>query len=169
MQHSYIGRARFWLLLLVVLSLSACGFKLRGPVNFPFASIYVKVADGSALGGELRRQIRANGTTIISRNEDEAEVVLESLGERREKQILSLNSQGLVREYNLIYGFRFRVRSPQGKEYLAPVNIELKRTITFNESVVLAKEAEEALLYRDMQTDLIQQIMRRLAVLKVEE
>ena len=162
-------RLRWLLTAMLLLSLTACGFALRGPVNFPFKSIYVKISDGSPLGGELRRQIRSNGTTAIASSEEDAEVVLESLGERRDKQILSLNSQGRVREYNLIYALRFRVRSPAGKEYLEPVNIELKRTITFNESVVLAKEAEEALLYRDMQNDLVQQIMRRLAVVKLDD
>ena len=38
--------------------------------------------------------------------------------------------------------------------------------MAFNETQVLAKESEEALLYRDMQADLVQQIMRRLAAIK---
>ncbi|MFN0162016.1 MAG: LPS assembly lipoprotein LptE, partial [Burkholderiales bacterium] len=33
----------------------------------------------------------------------------------------------------------------------------------FNDTQVLAKESEEALLYRDMQTDMVQQVLRRLA------
>ncbi len=74
-----------------------------------------------------------------------------------------------MREYNLIYNFRFRVRNNVGKEYLEPVDLQLKRNISFNESQVLAKEAEEVLLYRDMQSDLVQQIMRRLAVVKMDD
>ena len=35
--------------------------------------------------------------------------------------------------------------------------------LTFNDSAVLSKESEEGLLYRDMQSDMVQQIMRRLA------
>jgi hypothetical protein len=38
--------------------------------------------------------------------------------------------------------------------------------MAFDETQVLAKESEEALLYRDMQADLVQQIMRRLAAVK---
>ena len=149
--------------------LSACGFALRGPVALPFHSIYIGLPDSSPLGGELRRQIRANGQTQIVAEAKDAEVMLEVLGETRDKQILSLNSQGRVREYNLNYNFRFRVRNAVGKEFLAPVDIALKRSITFNEAQVLAKEAEEALLYRDMQSDLVQQIMRRLAVVKLDD
>ena len=151
-----------------LLSLSGCGFALRGPVNFPFASIYVGFPDNSSLGGELKRNIRANGKTQIAADQSLAEVVLEVVGETREKTILSLNSQGRVREYNLTYNLRFRVKDKTGKEVLEPTTISLKRNISFNETQVLAKEAEEALLYRDMQSDLVQQIMRRLAVVKMD-
>lgn len=153
---------------LSLLILSGCGFALRGPVTFPFASIYVGFPDSSSLGGELKRNIRANGKTLVSTDAGNSEVVLEVLGETREKTILSLNSQGRVREYNLAYTLRFRVRDKAGKEMLAPTVISLKRNISFNETQVLAKEAEEGLLYRDMQSDLVQQIMRRLAVLKMD-
>ena len=154
--------------ILSLLILSGCGFALRGPVTFPFASIYVGFPDSSPLGGELKRNIRANGKTLIAADAGAAEVTLEVLGEAREKIILSLNSQGRVREYNLLYSLRFRVKDKTGKEVLAPTSINLKRNISFNETQVLAKEAEEVLLYRDMQSDLVQQIMRRLAVLKMD-
>jgi LPS-assembly lipoprotein len=71
-----------------------------------------------------------------------------------------------VREYTLFYKFRFKVRDNNGKPLLEPTEIVLKRDISFNESAVLAKESEEALLYRDMQSDLVQQILRRLSALK---
>ncbi len=168
-----LQKKRYWkscanlmVMLSCALILSACGFALRGPVALPFKSIYVGLPESSALGGELRRQIRANGQTQISSDMQAAEVVLEVLAETREKQILSLNAQGRVREYNLLYGFRFRLRDQKGQELMAPVDLQLKRNITYNETQALAKEAEEGLLYRDMQNDLVQQIMRRLAVLR---
>ena len=168
--RSVFSRQLTWLLAVAMLvSLSACGFALRGPVSFPFKSIYIGLSDSSSLGGELKRQIRANGQTQITAEAKDAEVILDVLSETREKQILSLNSQGRVREYNLLYNFRFRLRNAVGKEYLEPVTVQLKRTITFNEAQVLAKESEEALLYRDMQSDLVQQIMRRLSVVKMDQ
>lgn len=168
--RSVFSRQLTWLLAVAMLvSLSACGFALRGPVSFPFKSIYIGLSDSSSLGGELKRQIRANGQTQITAEAKDAEVILDVLSETREKQILSLNSQGRVREYNLLYNFRFRLRNAVGKEYLEPVTVQLKRTITFNEAQVLAKESEEALLYRDMQSDLVQQIIRRLSVVKMDQ
>jgi LPS-assembly lipoprotein len=148
--------------------LSACGFALRGPVDFSFSTIYVGLPDSSPLAGDLKRNLRANGKTTIASDAQHADVILDVLGETREKVILSLNNQGRVREYNLLYSFRFRVRDKDGKEILEPVTIQLKRNLTFNEAQALAKESEEALLYRDMQSDLVQQVLRRLARLKVE-
>ena len=154
--------------LVVLTSLSACGFALRGAVSFPFQSIYVGLPDNSALGGELKRHLRANGKTEVSNEATQADVVLDVLGETREKAILSLNSQGRVREFNLIYNLKFKVRDKAGREVLAPTTISLKRNLSFKENEVLAKEAEEALLYRDMQSEIVQQIMRRLAVIRMD-
>jgi len=167
MRRSLSQSVQFVSAVALVLMLSACGFAMRGAVSFPFKSIYLGFSSASPLGGELKRNIRANGQTVIASSSDDAEVTLDVLAENREKVILSLNSQGRVREYNLLYTFRFRVRDKAGKEFLEPTTITLKRNISFNETQVLAKEAEEAVLYRDMQTDLVQQIMRRLAVLNM--
>lgn len=154
--------------LVLLTSLSACGFALRGAVVFPFQSICVGLPESSALGGELKRNLRANGKTEVTTQATNAEVVLDVLGETRDKVILSLNSQGRVREFNLIYNLKFRLRDKAGREVLEPTTISLKRNLSFKENEVLAKEAEEALLYRDMQSELVQQIMRRLAVVKMD-
>jgi len=151
-----------------LLALSACGFKLRGSdgsVLLPFKTIKLGFADTSPLGAELRRYIRAYGTTVTT-DSTLADATLDVLSETREKVILSLNSAGRVREYSLFYKFRFKVRDNNDQPLLEPTEIVLKRDISFNESAVLAKESEEALLYRDMQSDLVQQILRRLSALK---
>lgn len=147
--------------------LGGCGFHLRGSseTTLPFKTIYLGFPDNSPLGTQLRRYIEGGGTTVV-KTPQEAEAIFDVLSEGRDKMILSLNSQGRVREYSLYYRFSFRVRDNGGKIFLAPTQIVLKRDISFNESQVLSKESEEASLYRDMQTDLVQQILRRLAVIK---
>ena len=67
-----------------------------------------------------------------------------------------------MREYQLRYRVGFRVHDAKGRDYLPPSEIQLTRDISFNDTQVLAKESEEALLYRDMQSDMVQQILRRL-------
>lgn len=148
--------------------LTACGFRLRGAeqTRLPFKTIYLAFPDNSPLGVELRRYIRASGGTEIITDRKAAEAVLEPLDEKREESVLSLNSQGRIRELSLFYRFSFRVLDASGKQLVEPTNILIKRDMSFNEAAVLAKEGEKAMLYRDMQSDLVQQILRRLAALQ---
>jgi LPS-assembly lipoprotein len=88
------------------------------------------------------------------------------LAETRGKSILSLNSLGRVREYLLSYTLSYTVRDAKGAELLPPPRSRCAGTWPSTRTQVLAKESEEALLYRDMQADLVQQIMRRLAAAK---
>jgi LPS-assembly lipoprotein len=166
---------RRWAALLALsLSLTACGFHLRGEgghYTLPFPSLYVGLPESSPLAIDLKRNIRANGGTTVVANARDADGVIEVLSDpekTRGKSILSLNSNGRVREYLLAYTIVFRVRDRQGKELLPSTTIALNRPITFNETQLLAKEREEALLYKDMQTDLVQQMMRRIAAIKPE-
>lgn len=150
--------------LAVALALGACGFQLRGTQSFPFESIYVPT--GSPLGTELARNIAAGSTAkLVTTSPVDAQATLQLLGELQEKIILSLNTQGRVREYQLRYRVLYRVWDGKGTDFIPPSQIVLTRDITFNDQV-LAKENEEALLYREMRRDMVQQIMRRLAAAK---
>ncbi|HEY8906509.1 MAG TPA: LPS assembly lipoprotein LptE [Rhodoferax sp.] len=147
--------------------LAGCGFKLRGSQNFAFTSIAIQPSPGGAVVQELRRSF---GGTVQVLGDDvqltQAQVVLKILGEQREKIVVGVNASGQVREFQLRLRVRFRLDTPQGKELIAENEILQQRDISYNESAALAKETEEALLYRDMQSDIAQQIQRRLAALK---
>lgn len=151
------------------LALAACGFQLRQAPTFVFKSVFIGAAESSPLGNELKRSIAANGAVQViadARRLDTAEVVLDVLAENREKVVVGVNASGQVREFQLRLRFKFKLRTLGGKELIPETELLQQRDISFNESVVLAKEAEEALLYRDMQTDIVQQLMRRLAAVK---
>ena len=92
--------------------------------------------------------------------------MLQFTEETREKDILSLTGTGRVREFQLRYRVGFRVHDGKGGDFVPPSTIQLTRDITFNDAEILAKEAEEQLLFRDMQADMVQQILRRLAAAK---
>jgi len=157
------------LALSTALVLSACGFQLRGSngrSTLPFKTIYIGAAETSPLSIELRRYIRASGDTTVVTDLKQADAIIEVLNENRERATLTLNTQGRIREYSLYYRVKFRVKDSKDKELLAPTEILLKRDISFNESQVIAKEKEEEMLYRDMQSDVVQQILRRLSALK---
>ncbi|GGX99150.1 hypothetical protein GJV26_15835 [Massilia dura] len=154
------------------MSLSACGFHLRGSggnYTLPFASMYVGLPESSPLAIDLKRNIRVNGSTTVASDAQSADAVIEVITDpekTRSKSILSLNSAGRVSEYLLAYNIVFRVKDKAGRELLGPTQISLTRPITFSETQLLAKEQEEAQLYRDMQKDLVQQMMRRMAAIK---
>ena len=151
--------------LALALSLFAagCGFQLRGTADLPFDKLYMPPANSPGIALDLRRNIQSGTHTQVVDDAKTADAVLEFAQELREKVILSLASTGRVSEYQLRYRVAFRVHDGKGGDYVPQSLIQLTRDVTFNDSEILAKEAEEQLLFRDMQSDMVQQIMRRLA------
>ncbi len=96
-----------------------------------------------------------------------AEATLHILSEVREKVILSLSTGGRVSEFRLIYRVSYRLLDNKSADRIPPGTIVLQHSISFNDSAVLSKESEEALLYRDMQTDAVHQLVRRLQAAKL--
>ncbi|MEK6243222.1 MAG: LPS assembly lipoprotein LptE [Pseudomonadota bacterium] len=142
--------------------LAACGFQLRGTAALPFETLYMPNTTGG-IALDLKRSIQAGTRTTVVDDPKKAAAVLEFVEEVREKHILSLAATGRVREFQLRYRVGFRVHDGKGGEFLPVSTVQLTREVSFNDSVVLAKETEEQLLYRDMQFDMVQQIMRRIA------
>jgi len=153
----------------LALLLAGCGFELRKPPSFAFQSIYLAVPPMSQLGLELQRALAAyGGVSLVTdqRQVERADLVFDLLQELREKVVLGRTSTGAVREYQLRIRLRFKVRNRQGIERIPDTELVQQRDISYSESFALAKEAEEDLLYRNMQSDLVRQILRRLAALR---
>lgn len=148
------------------LLLSACGFHLRGAYTLPYESLHIALPDNSVIGAGLKRQIRASGGTRLTELREEAGASLMQVAELRERQILSLSASGRAREVRLRFRFAFRVIDPKGRDLVPTTGIELTRDLTYEDSAVLAKEQEEQVLWRDMESDLVNQLMRRLSTLK---
>jgi len=148
--------------LLLALLLTACGFQLRGSVNLPFDTLYVPNAS-SGIALDLKRHIQSGSGTRVVDNPKDAQARLQFTEETRSKEILSLTSAGRVREYRLRYRVGFRVEDGKGATFVAPNVVALTRDVTYDDSVALAKESEEERLFQDMQSDMVQQILRRLA------
>ena len=149
-------------LLATLLLLAGCGFQLRGTANVPFDTVYIPGATGG-IALDLKRNIEAGTRAKVVDDPKKADAVVQFTEESRLKEILSLTGTGRVSEYQLRYRVGFRVYGPKGGDFVPQSTIQLTRDISFNDSDVLAKENEEGLLYRDMQLDMVQQIMRRLA------
>ena len=148
--------------ILMLAVLASCGFRLRGVAEVPFSTVYVPNSK-QGLQLDLKRNIEAGTRAKVVDEPKQADAIIAFSAETREKVILSLDGTGRVREFQLRYRVGFRVHDGKGSDYVPQSQIQLTRDITFNDSDVLAKESEEQLLFRDMQTDMVQQIMRRLA------
>lgn len=159
---------RFLLALIVAATLAGCGFHLRGSgsAQLPYKTMYIALPDTAEVNIWLQRYIKASGTTTIVEDGKEADAVFQQLSDSRLKTILSVNAQGRVREYRLQLNYRFQVVNAKGQVLVRPNEVSLSRDITFDDSNILAKDLEEGLLWRDMNNDLVNQIMRRLTIIK---
>lgn len=149
--------------------LSGCGFRLRQTSELPFRTVYAGFSVTSPLGAELSRQLRGSGRIELlteAKQAQQADVILDILQEQRQRVVVGTNATGQVRELQLRMVVSFRLRSPEGVEWIEPAQVEQQRDLSFNETAALSKEIEEAMLYRDMQNDIVQQIVRRLSRVK---
>ena len=160
------ARRRLVLASFAGLTLAACGFRPRGSVRLPFANLFVQAPANTPLGQELRRSLRTSDVPLAE-TQAKAAATLSILSELREREILSLGGTGRVREYQLRYRLAYQVSDAKGAIITPPTEILLKRDLSYSEEEALAKESEEALLYRDMQSDAVQQLLRRLQAIKL--
>ena len=158
---------RIVLALLMAAVVAGCGFQLRGSnSSLPYKTLYISLPETADVRIWMQRYIKATGQTQIVDSPKEAEAVFQQLQDSRVKTILSVNSQGRVSEYRLQLNYRFRVVDAKGRELVGPNEINLSRDISYSDSNILAKDLEEGLLWRDMNNDLVNQIMRRLSIIK---
>ena len=143
-------------------ALGACGFQLRGSATLPFSTLYVEAPTSSPFALQLRRAIGFGSTTRITNNAAEADATLQVLNEFREQEILSLSPGGRARELQLRYRVQYQVFDRKKTLIAAPGEIVLRREYSINDQDPRGQESAQELLYRDMQTDAVQQLVRRL-------
>ncbi|HYR05390.1 MAG TPA: LPS assembly lipoprotein LptE, partial [Gallionella sp.] len=150
-------------LLSIVLLLTACGFHLRGHAGMPFETLYLDAANpGTPFIAELRRNLEASKVKLVG-SADQAEVVLNIAVEIPDKQILTLGGSGRVNEFRLTYRVSMRAYDLKQQDWIPAEEIVMRRDYFYDDTKILAKEAEETLLYQSMRTDMVQLIMRRLS------
>ena len=159
------AKRRVIMLAALAATLPGCGFHLRRSAALPFRTLYTTFATTSAIGAEFRRHVRVAEDTRLVDDPKEADARLEVLSELREKEVVGYSTTGRPREYQLRLRFTFRVVARDGTVLLAPTQILLRRDITSTDIEQVAKQQEEELLYKEMQSDLVQQLLRRLAAI----
>ena len=151
--------------LLSALALGGCGFQLRGATELPFSSIALEgFAPRSPLAEELKRVLSQSAEVVSS--PAQAQVVLHALNDKRERGVAASTAFGQVRELQLRVRLEFRLATPGGRELIPATELLLTRDMSYSETLALAKEYEEAQLLRVMQSDIVAQLLRRLARVK---
>lgn len=163
---------RLILILAVLLlgsALGGCGFKLRGAYALPFERLYIGFPENTPLYALLKRNVEASTATRIVTDKKDAQATFLVTADLPQKVILSLDTAGNVVEYRLVRALSFRVVDATNRELVPASVINVYRDISFSNPQVLSKQSEEALLWRDIENDLVQQILRRLATAKPAE
>jgi LPS-assembly lipoprotein len=149
-----------------VVPLAGCGFALRQPARVSFGSIALTgFAGRSPMADELRRVLAAQ--TRVVEDPAQAEVVLQAIEDRRDRVVVASTAFAQVREIQLRLRFDFRVQTAAGRELLPRVQMSLARDLTYTETAALGKEYEEAEAFRAMQSDAVDQVLRRLASIRL--
>ncbi len=157
---------RLFLVLFPAALATGCGFQLRRQEGIPFASLYIDAPPGSAVAQRLVASLKTSKTTRLAASAAEAEATLKLLQDERSKTILSLSGSGRVTEFRLSLNLSYTVSGKDDRTLATPELIELSRDLTFDDAQLLAKSAEEGLLYRDMEEDAMRRILRRLQAIK---
>jgi LPS-assembly lipoprotein len=153
-------------IVVIAMTLSSCGFQLRGQAAIPYKTLFIETAGYSPFANSLEQAIVAGSETKVVQDRDEAQAVLKIVGESQDKRIIALSSGGKVLEFELHYRVAYRLTDRSGSDLAQPGQIDLAREMTYDDNAVLAKESEELLLYRDMKKDAVYQMLRRLSVAK---
>jgi LPS-assembly lipoprotein len=148
--------------LLVAALLAGCGFHLRGEAHYAFETLFLNSPAAQPLTADLRRSLEGVGTAQLVSSPEKAQVILDINSVENNKQILSLSGGGKVSEFLLTKRIVFRVRDNAGNDWLPTSELLVRRTYTYSDVEALAKEAQEQRLWREMQDDAVQQIVRRL-------
>lgn len=154
----------FLLTSLIIATLTACGFHLRGASDIQFKSVFIQ-GNTLTISKDLKKYLTLNEVQILP-SADKAELLLELVGEENEKRILSLAGDGTVNEYELYYRISYRTKLINQALWSEESTIESRRDFTFSNPSVLSKQTEERKLNEGMQKDVVNNLVRRLSALK---
>jgi LPS-assembly lipoprotein len=144
------------------LALASCGFHLRGEATYAFGSLYLNSPPGDPFTAELRRAIEGAAHMQLAATPAAAQVVLDVTGLIDDKQVLSLSGGGRVREYLLNKRVVIALHDATGRDWLPAAEVQVRRSYTFHAAEALAREAQDQRHLKELQSDIVQQIVRRL-------
>jgi len=155
------------LFLVVAITLSSCGFKLKGSYEIPYQTIYLQAAGESRVGRIIKRKIQRKSNIEIVQTLSAAEATINILEEVSTRAVAVLSNVGSVDEYELIYTVRYRIGPGQNSSSMQEGQIVLRRKITHSDLDIAAKSNEEDALINDMASEAATGILVRLSRTKI--
>jgi len=146
--------------LFMLLMITSCGFHLRGMTEISFKTISLEGKELS-FTKNLKKTLASNKVAIILPTEN-PELRIELLSEESEKRILSLSGQGLVREFEIFYRVRYRIKTIDSETWSQENIIETRRDFTFSDSNLIGKEEEERQLNESMRNEAITNLFNQI-------
>jgi len=159
---NFIQKKLIAILLLIVIT--SCGFHLRGMTEISYKTISLEGKELS-LTKNLKKILNTNKVAIVSSTEN-PELRVEFLSEESEKRILSLSGQGLVREFEIFYRVRYRIKASDSEIWSQENIIETRKDFTYSDSNLIGKEEEERQLMEAMRIEAITSIFNQIQVIK---
>jgi len=153
--------------LFLVVSLSACGWHLRGSIALPdnIESVYIdNQASSDLLADELTNLLETNGVTL-SESAADADLMITLISFKESRRVNSVNSNTIVREYELLSEAEYEIKNSTGATILEPNVSQLSRIYSFDQNAVVSATEEERIIQRELRLELAQQIVRRLRFL----
>jgi LPS-assembly lipoprotein len=150
--------------LLMLLIISSCGFHMRGMTEISFKTISLEGKELSFIK-VLKKVLNRNKVAIVSSTEN-PELRIELLSEESEKRILSLSGQGLVREFEIFYRVRYRVKTIDSEIWSQENIIETRKDFTYSDSNLIGKEEEERQLNEAMRNEAITNLFNQIQLIK---
>jgi LPS-assembly lipoprotein len=152
------------IVLLVLLMITSCGFHMRGMTEISFKTISLEGKELS-FTKNLKKVLNSNKVAIVLPSEN-PELRVELIGEESEKRILSLSGQGLVREYEVFYRVRYRIKTTDSETWSQENILETRRDFTYSDSNVIGKEEEERQLNESMRNEAITNLFNQIQLIK---
>jgi LPS-assembly lipoprotein len=155
--------------LLLLLVLGGCGFQLRTwDVGSALESAWVTSNPRNPMEQPLERALRQAGIAEAP-SPEQAAVVVELLDSRQDRRSITVSGQARAAEYETILGVLYRVTDGQGNELVPEQWLERERVFRVDRDNLVGSSEEQALLEREMQNDLVQQILRTLNAVAAED
>ena len=153
-------------LVVVTLLISGCGFQPRGQTlslsGVPGPVHVSGIRPYSGLQRELVRQFEAAGVGVTASAADSA-AVLRIDRHSSDSRVLSVDSRNKAVEYELEESARFSLRGVDGRQLASEQTVRVVRIQLRPGDAILASDREAERLRADMQRELAERIVRRLA------